>query len=339
VGAGLVHSLVRCGEDLRRRWRVVATDCDPFSWGLYVADAGELVPRADAPGYIPAMRRLIRKHGVEAILPGSQAEAQVLMEHRERLAPAVVVSNRPALFPLMMQKFALAPTLRALGVPFIESRPLPEWRPLARRHGWPLVLKPSSNTSGSRGLALVQNARELRSAARGMGPAREVVVQPYVGSPLQEYTVGVLCDREGNLIDSIVMRRHLGGLSLLLERRIRGRRFAVSTGQSQGYFVKRPAIQRFCEALALKLRSVGPLNVQLRLAHGRPLVFDLHPRFSGTTALRADAGFNEADLLLRSFLDGDRPGRVRHRVNCAAIRAYEHVLVPRPRFRCPASCC
>jgi carbamoyl-phosphate synthase large subunit len=125
-----------------------------------------------------------------------------------------------------------------------------------------------------------------------------------------------------------VIRRKLMGLSLLDVKTHGGRRAAVSTGVSQGFVVRDPEIQNFCEELAAKLGSRGPLNLQLRVHDGRIYVFEIHPRFSGTTPIRASAGFNEPDLLLRDALFGERFGRLPYTADVAAIRAFEHVLVP-----------
>jgi carbamoyl-phosphate synthase large subunit len=41
------------------------------------------------------------------------------------------------------------------------------------------------------------------------------------------------------------------------------------------------------------------------MAHGIPKVFEINPRFSGTTSLRAMKGYNEPDCLLRKHLFGE----------------------------------
>ena len=123
------------------------------------------------------------------------------------------------------------------------------------------------------------------------------------------------------------------GLSLLESVRHEGQEYAISTGYSQGFIVNNPHVAEICEELALTLGSRGPLNVQLRLDGDRVVVFEVHPRFSGTTPIRADAGFNEPDVLLRNFLDGESFGRLGHRSDLVAIRAFEHVLVPFDRYR------
>jgi carbamoyl-phosphate synthase large subunit len=61
--------------------------------------------------------------------------------------------------------------------------------------------------------------------------------------------------------------------------------------------------------MANALGSVGPLNIQGRLDNGEFVAFEINPRFSGTTPMRAMAGFNEPELLIDWYLD---PG---HQIN------------------------
>ena len=105
-------------------------------------------------------------------------------------------------------------------------------------------------------------------------------------------------------------------------------KFSISTGYSQGYFIKHKLIQDFCEQLALSIKSIGPLNIQLRIHKGEIYVFEIHPRFSGTTTMRADVGFNEPDVLLRNYLFNESFSRLNYKSDVAVIRAFEHVVVP-----------
>ena len=334
VGSGILHSLVRASDEVRARWRVIGADADPFAWGLYKADAAALLPYANSPDYLPAVRRLVDEHHIDAIVPGTEAEIRPLVENAAQLAPAVVIANRLDLLPLMLDKFATAAKLTELGYAVIPTLPLAESRTIANQHGFPLIVKPTRETGGSRGLHLVRDAEELERLLPLVDQRTAPCVQPYVGDAEHEYTVGVLTDRDGRLIDSIVMHRKLLGLSLLTATKVDDRRCALSTGYSQGFIVREPKIQAFCERLAAQLDSRGPLNVQLRIdpRNDQSYVFEIHPRFSGTTPIRADVGFNEVDVLLRNALLGETFGRLGYRTDVAAIRAFEHVIVPLDKY-------
>ena len=327
VGAGILHALMRTGDDVRSRWETVATDADPFSWGLYVADHRALVPRADAPGYLDRIRELTEVYDLAAILPGTESETVLLAASRGEL-PIPVIANDSELMPLMIDKRLAELKLRELGLAFVPSFRWAEREEAVRQFGFPLCIKPARATGGSRGVHLVTSHAQLEGLVPFVDAQSEPMVQPYLEGPDDEYTVGVLSDRSGGVVDSIVIRRKLIGLSLLDSKPYGDRKAMVSTGISQGFVIRHAELQDLCEALAVRLGSRGPLNLQLRQHDGQFYVFEIHPRFSGTTPVRASAGFNEPDLLLRHHLYGEAIGRVGYRRDVAAIRAYEHVLIP-----------
>jgi carbamoyl-phosphate synthase large subunit len=334
VGAGVLHALTRTGDAaIAKRWEVVAASADPYSFGLYLTERRAILPLASAPDYLDRLSEVIDRHAIVAVLPGTEVEMARLAQAGGKLGPARIVANRPELMPLMLDKRELAARLGEMGVATPATAPATTLESFVRQHGLPVILKPASGTGGSRGVKIITRKHQVDSAVREQGEnLRGLIVQEYVGSQDSEFTVGVLTDATGALIDSIVLQRKLLGLSLLDSVRHEGREYAISTGYSQGFIVKNERVQSACERLALLLGSRGPLNVQLRIDGDRIVVFEIHPRFSGTTPIRADAGFNEPDLLLRNFLDGETFGRIGYRTNLVAIRAFEHVLVPFAEF-------
>jgi carbamoyl-phosphate synthase large subunit len=79
----------------------------------------------------------------------------------------------------------------------------------------------------------------------------------------------------------------------------------VSSGVSQGVVGRWPEVTRQCEAIAKALGPTAPINIQCRLVDGRVIPFEINPRFSGTTSLRAMAGYNEPDVLIRRDVLGE----------------------------------
>jgi carbamoyl-phosphate synthase large subunit len=102
----------------------------------------------------------------------------------------------------------------------------------------------------------------------------------------------------------------------------------LSTGYSQGVIIKHPRIQQVCEDLALKIGARGPLNIQCRCEGDDVYIFEAHPRFSGSASIRAAAGFNEPDMLIRNQLFHESIPRQNYQTDVAAIRAFSNLLVP-----------
>lgn len=327
VGSGILHALIRSSKDVAKRWNIISADADPFAWGLYIAPHSVLLPLANDPSYLEKLGKIIKQKKIHAVIPGSEPEINLLSANTAHIN-VPIIANRNDLMPLMMDKFRMIEKVKELGLPVIETWPILQWKKAILAYDYPFIIKPAIDTGGSKGLKLVTSSQEIEGLIPAISNPENYCIQPYIGSGEEEYTVGVLSDKQGKLIDSIVMKRELIGLSLLESKKLNGKNFMISTGYSQGYFIKHKKIQSFCEELSSSIKSAGPLNIQCRIMNGKIYVFEIHPRFSGSSPMRADVGFNEPDLLLRNFLSDEKFSRLRYRYNVAAIRAFEHVIVP-----------
>jgi carbamoyl-phosphate synthase large subunit len=327
VGCQILYALSLLGK----KYRVIAVDADAFSYGLYQVDAHYIVPLAHDPEYLPAILRIVREEKVDAILPGTEPELNVFAANRELFEreKCLVVVNPPEVVKLCANKWNLYGWLESRGFSTPKTRRSAEWRDLVKEFNFPIIGKPAVNTGGSKGVAILKDDKDVRRYFAGnRGHEDDFIFQEYLPAEDQEYTVGVLISKEGDLIDSIVLHRHLKGISMGPRKMVDNRFCVLSTGYSQGFIVKHPVIQKCCEELALKLGSRGPLNIQGRFINGRFSVFEVHPRFSGTTSIRAEVGFNEVDTLLRNFLWGEKFGKIPYKTDVAAIRAFCHSIVP-----------
>ena len=76
------------------------------------------------------------------------------------------------------------------------------------------------------------------------------------------------------------------------------KRFLRNGDTYKAFSVKSDAINEFVGQVVTALKPFGACNVQLRIRNGKPYVFEINPRCSGTTASRALVGFNEPSIIL-----------------------------------------
>ena len=147
--------------------------------------------------------------------------------------------------------------------------------------GFPLIVKPRIGAR-SVGVHKVRNRRELVEA---IGRVESCVVQECAGDDDREYTASGLCF-DGRCDAVIVMRRDL------------------RDGNTYRAFVSlEPELDQHVRIWTEALDPLGPANFQFRVGRdGVPRVFEINARFSGTTPLRALAGFNEVEMCLRRLL-------------------------------------
>ena len=70
----------------------------------------------------------------------------------------------------------------------------------------------------------------------------------------------------------------------------------------RAYFDRYHEISQYCENAASILKPLGPFNFQIRMHNERPYIFEINPRCSSTTIMRAVLGFNEPEMAIRDLV-------------------------------------
>ena len=81
---------------------------------------------------------------------------------------------------------------------------------------------------------------------------------------------------------------------------------AISSGVSQGEIGRFPEVTEPSREIAQRMGCTAAINIQCRIHQGKMYVFEINPRISGTSSLRAMAGYNEPDILIREKIMGER---------------------------------
>ncbi len=121
-----------------------------------------------------------------------------------------------------------------------------DWEAALAEFDFPVIVKPTTGTGGSKGVPLCTTLAELKTILNNLPQNSGYCIQALIGSDEEEYTVGILSDKNGKLLDSIVMKRKLLGLSLLDTKKVGDIKFSISTGYSQGILLS-INFQDFCE--------------------------------------------------------------------------------------------
>ncbi len=308
-----IYKALRMSEN---KYDIIGTDMMSESAGLKLADHAYLVPGASSPEYIPGILELCRKHNVKALFHGSEPELKAFSRDRDLIRKnGIELFINPAhVIETCMDKSATVKFLSNNGFNFPRSVTIRSKADVEQVTFMPVVIKPSIASGGSANTIIAQNKSELEMFCAYMsGIYSEYIVQEYVGTPESEYTVGVLLDMQSNLVNSIAVKRFISsslGCRLKVKNKTGntslGEYLIISSGISQGEIGSFPEVCGPCEKIALALGCTGAVNIQCRLVDGKVYVFEINPRFSGTTSLRAMVGYNEPDLLIRKHILGEK---------------------------------
>jgi carbamoyl-phosphate synthase large subunit len=289
TGAGLVlgQGIIRSLKWSSLEPVVICADPVDYSAGLFWGDRAYRTPFASQDGYIARIEEILAAEKPDALLLGSDIELPKMAAVRERLEQAhgthIVVSS-PRVVEIANDKYLTYQFLKDSGFDYPDSCLPGQEDELIARVGFPLVVKPRVGAR-SVGMSVVRDHAGLASA---LNDRPDMVIQECVGDSDSEYTASALVFG-GECHASIVMRRELRD----------GNTYRAFTGQY-------PELNRLVRRLGAALGSHGPVNFQFRLdGEGRAKVFEINGRFSGTTPLRALAGFNEVEMCMRHVLYGE----------------------------------
>jgi carbamoyl-phosphate synthase large subunit len=314
VGPGSTgEQVVKALRSGRRWYRIAVANVDVAR--AVVAPGAERVrlPPAVDPGYLAALGAAADRVEARFVVPGTDVELRRIVTGQAELArytAAIALVNEASVIAVCSDKGETAAAVGRAGLRAPRTVDCETVEGVVRAVGgeglpYPVVLKPRQG-GGSADVFVAQDEEELRfHAVRLLRASGAAVVQEYVGTAVQEFTVGVVHHPDGSLGGSIALRRDLSSLLSVRSRAPNrtgraelGDELVVSSGFTQGEVDDFPEVRAQAERLATALGSRGPLNVQGRLVGEELVVFEVNPRFSGTEAIRALAGWNGPEALV-----------------------------------------
>lgn len=300
LGTELAKALMLAGS-----YDVFGCDVSPTAYGLYDTNfiSTSVVSRHN---YVKDVLRLCGVVGAQFLIPGGEEPMRLLSEAEPLFSAAGIrlLGNSAEVVRLCSDKYACFQRLQSEGVRVPTTAAILSAADLVSI-GMPCIIKPAMGSGGSANVFFATTVDEAMTYAKLIERMGNLAVgQEYIDVIEGEFTIGVLSDPEGRVIGSIAMKRTLDAK---LSVAYRGRGGVISSGYSQGHIGPYREICEQAEYIATKLGSRGPLNVQGRLRNGVLLPFEINPRFSASTYLRAMAGFNEVDLSIQRIRTGKIP--------------------------------
>jgi carbamoyl-phosphate synthase large subunit len=300
-GASLGTELLKC-LSLTGDYSVFGCDISPLAYGHY-QDGFEQTFVVSEVHYIDSILELCQRLRVDFIVPGGERPLVLLARALDRVRKAGIglatntydvlaaFTDKQTTFEILEQHgFRVPRTIALTKTDDLDQLP------------FPCILKPSTGSGGSSGVSIARSPDEVRAYLSPITQSgRTAVAQEYIAEDEGEFTVGVLSLPGGTVVGSIALRRLFHCKLSLAQRSEVG---LISSGYSQGLIDDFPEVRRLAESIARAIGSEGPINVQGRVQNGLLVPFEINPRFSASSYLRALAGFNEIDLYLKSIRSG-----------------------------------
>lgn len=290
VGGNLGQGILKALRLSPIPYRTIAACISPLASGLFTADRGYVSPSFNDPQFLSWLQQICLHEKIDVILTGVEPVLFVLAEHAEEIKKSCgtfCLVSPPSILNLAQDKLKTCLWLEKQGFHFPQYKlasPLLSLDQLWSDASFPLIAKPRYGRSGS-GIIKIEDKNSLTYALN----QKDYLLQEYIGSADEEFTVGTFSDQKGKVCGVIVMKREL----------LNGTTYRAVLGDF-------PEVEQEARKIVDALKPLGPCNLQFRIrADGKPICFEINMRFSGTTPFRARFGFNEVDAAIRHFVLGE----------------------------------
>ncbi len=284
AGSEICHGIIKGLSVSSLSCRFIVTGVNPLETGFYLAHKGYVVPPSlDKPKeFVSEIISICRKEKVDVIMSGGDMDLLVLAQNKssieDQTRAKVIVSDEKTL-SICMDKFLTSKFLEDNNLPSPFTVLPQDISKLLNKTNFPIFVKPRRGT-GSKDAFIVRNMDELQ---RILPQVSDPVLQEYLQPASEEYTCGTLYF--DSLLGVVCMKREL-------------KRGATYRAIIDNY----PRVKKQAESIAKALKAFGPANIQGRLTARGFLAHEINCRFSGTTGMRAFAGFAEHEAAIRYVL-------------------------------------
>jgi carbamoyl-phosphate synthase large subunit len=289
IGQGIVKAIRMSGMNVR----IIGTDINPLSAGLFRCDKGYVIPPANSEDFMTKIIDLCKRESVNIIFIGSDPEVPFFSTKRDTIEnetkTKVLVSN-PFIVNTFHDKWKAVTFLKSCGLhcPRSTLHDSTSIEKLKNETGFPLMIKPRKG-AGSKHIFIAKDNRELECSFMFVS---DPIIQEFIGG--EEFTSGVFFDRDSNIKGTITMKRELV--------------FGTTYRAIVSDFPEIKAEVRKVADMLSKHGAIGPINIQSRYYDDKLYTIEINPRFSGTTVFRAKFNFNEPEAALKHFLLGEDIG-------------------------------
>ncbi|WP_188115130.1 NAD-dependent epimerase/dehydratase family protein [Salinicola endophyticus] len=305
IGSGVGQSVIdSCKLFKPGAVQTVGLGNNPSAFGATECDRSRLIPSYYDDDYIESLVRVATEENITVLIPGHDDEAYLLAKHRDLLGKhrICVLAAAEPLVAACRDKYGYARAFKEAAPFFVRSFTHQEVL-AAEDIIFPLIRKPRSGYA-SQSISVVADQRALHAIEDGESHIYQEIAMPASNDcHAADYSKGLLRG-ENRQVGEI-------SLQLIFDQSSQLRACCATTNRlANGVPIEivpldlaplEHFIEDFCRSMQ-RLDAFGPINVQGRITDDGFKVFEINPRFTGITGLRAKLGFNEVEYVVMGLL-------------------------------------
>ncbi|MDD3296105.1 MAG: NAD-dependent epimerase/dehydratase family protein [Candidatus Omnitrophica bacterium] len=309
IGSGVGQAIIDSLRLSRLPLRTVGLGTNPFAYGAYDCDTYDYVKSIYDKGFIDNLISKCLQHKIDFIIPGMEDEVLLCAKNAHKFKDAKIkaIVSDEALISICVDKEKMGKELSKICDVFVKNynKETIEQDIKNREVSFPLIAKPRAGYA-SKGIEIVRSLEDLARITDDhiiqelAIPAEDDVnyqfymnhIEKKQNPQVSEISIQLVYSPEGQLMGRMSSYNKLkNGVPIEI----------VPCNNEYIWSI----VDQLIPTL-LKLGMKGPLNIQGRLTRQGFKIFEINPRFTGITGLRALMGFNEVEACVKEWLGIDK---------------------------------
>ena len=288
VGQAIIKSILK--SSIASEIEIIGFDYFDETVGSYWTSKNFILPdllseKTTIKQWLDEIIYQLQKNEIDIVFIGVDFELELFSKHKDDIekqtGTIIIVSNHDSIL-IANDKYLTSQFLKKNNLNYPETSLLCDID--SEKIIYPKIVKPRIGYR-SRNVSIVYNSDDIDKL--NIKDKSEYVIQEYLTNDNEEYSCGTIT-YEG-FYKSIILKRTLKD----------GNTFNVI--HDKNYYYK---TEKYLSSVNNLLKPFGPCNYQLRIdSKGKPKIFEINLRHSGTTYFRTLFGFNEIDYLINKILN------------------------------------
>lgn len=309
VGSGIGKSVINSLRLSRLPITTIGFGTNPFGYGACDCDWYDYTPIIYASDYIDRLISKCQEYKVDLLIPGLDDETLFIARSIDKFDSARIktICSQEALIAVCRDKERLGTEFNPIADVFVKcfDQATLEADLSSGKVHFPLIAKPRGEFA-SREISIINSREDLSKVSKDH--IIQELLLPRKDDPNYDIYMRVISKNRNLQVSEISIQlvytpdEELMGRMASYNKLLNGVPIEVLPFENEEVWT---VVDELTPTL-LKLGLRGPLNIQGRMTDQGLKLFEMNPRFTGITGLRALMGFNEVEACVKEWLDIDK---------------------------------
>lgn len=289
-GCAVGQAILKCLNVSEYELNIFVGDISKISLEFYLKNQ-ILIPKVEQKNSLKWFINFLKKKKIDILFVGSEFEIEFFSKHKkeiEKKTDTLVCVSDYKTTKLFNNKLSTIQFLEKNN--FNHPKTFAITKHIKNKNDikikFPFYLKDTHGTS-SKNVFLINSFQELRENVKKI---KKPIIQESLGKKYDvskfhdEFTCSVFYKKNGQILGPFLSERILKhGTSWVLRT------------------VKNNDLKKYILNVSKKIKGTGSVNFQLKRHKNKFYIFEINPRFSGTTFSRAILKFNEPEMFIKNY--------------------------------------